>query len=124
MAARARLTFIFPSGGKARGVESINFFRTCSCKADSNAVGRWRFTVARMCNNKGWLFATIKYPAIAKRAEVIDAKSTEDSIVKISGFFNIGCTDEDVGKNVITRNYRCCPDPFPSVGLTQLRRYQ
>jgi hypothetical protein len=98
MAARARLTFIFPSGGKARGVESINFFRTCSCKADSNAVGRWRFTVARMCNNKGWLFATIKYPAIAKRAEVIDAKRTEDSIVKISGFFNIGCTDEDVGK--------------------------
>lgn len=81
MAARARLTFIFPSGGKARGVESINFFRTCSCKADSNAVGRWRFTVARMCNNKGWLFATIKYPAIAKRAEVIDAKRTEDGTV-------------------------------------------
>ncbi len=86
MAARARLTFIFPSGGKARGVESINFFRTCSCKADSNAVGRWRFTVARMCNNKGWLFATIKYPAIAKRAEVIDAKRTEDSIVKSADF--------------------------------------
>lgn len=74
---RARLTFISSTGGKAGSMESINLFRGGSSEADSHPVSGRCFTVARTGNDKCRLFAAIEYPAVAKRAEVIDTKRAQ-----------------------------------------------
>jgi hypothetical protein len=80
------LTFISSTGGKAGSMESINLFRGGSSEADSHPVSGRCFTVARTGNDKCRLFAAIEYPAVAKRAEVIDTKRAQDDIVKCGGF--------------------------------------
>ena len=96
-------------------MESINLFRGGSSEADSHPVSGRCFTVARTGNDKCRLFAAIEYPAVAKRAEVIDTKRAQDDIVKCGGFLDIGCANEHMRKDAVTRNYRSCHFPLPSV---------